>query len=246
MHSSAADTGGHPDTLWFELELPMTGARLLLIPLVESLLEGVLVRSTPGIASAVVVPPGKGMKLPTVQTAGVNFSALAGLEKVVDVHKVTSNDIHAVLQFYGVEAARATIVNEIRSVFGVYGIAVDPRHLGLIADYMTHEGGYKPLNRAGIETHTSPLLKMSFETTMHFLSEATLHGEADTIASPSASIILGKPPKCGTGSFELQAHLNHAGGGAGGEGRAQKKKASKGTASASAKKASTRAATAAK
>ena len=34
----------------------------------------------------------------------------------------------------------------------VYGIAVDNRHLGLIADYMTHEGGYKPLNRIGIES----------------------------------------------------------------------------------------------
>ena len=50
-----------------------------------------------------------------------------------------SNDVHAVLRAYGVEAARATITAEIRSVFGVYGIAVDERHLGLIADYMTHE-----------------------------------------------------------------------------------------------------------
>ena len=96
---------------------------------------------------------------------------------------------------------------EIRSVFGVYGISVDPRHLGLIADYMTHEGAYTPLNRAGIESCASPLLKMSFETTMHFLSHAMLHKEPDTLTSPSASIILGRVPKCGTGSFELYAHL---------------------------------------
>ena len=55
-----------------------------------------------------------------------------------------SNDVHAVLRAYGVEAARATITAEIRSVFGVYGIAVDERHLGLIADYMTHEVLYTP------------------------------------------------------------------------------------------------------
>ena len=73
---------------------------------------------------------------------------------------------------------------------------------------MTHEGGYKPLNRAGIESSASPLLKMSFETTMHFLNQATLTAEPDALTSPSASIILGKPPRCGTGSFELHAHLN--------------------------------------
>jgi len=36
----------------------------------------------------------------------------------------------------GIEAGRATIINEIKSVFGVYGISVDRRHLSLIADYM--------------------------------------------------------------------------------------------------------------
>ena len=63
-------------------------------------------------------------------------------------------------------------------VFGVYGISVGPRGLGLIADYMTHEGAYTPLNRAGIESGFAPILKMSFgETTMHFLSHAMLHND---------------------------------------------------------------------
>ena len=117
-------------------------------------------------------------------------------------------------------------MNEIKSVFGVYGISVDPRHLGLIADYMTHEGGYKPLNRAGIESCASPLLKMSFETTMNFLNQATLHGQQDNLRTPSASIILGKPPTCGTGAFELHAHLNGGGGG-----EAKKRRSVKGGAS---------------
>lgn len=207
MVPAGSGTRPHASTLWFDIELPNESVRILLLPLVEGLLEDVLVRSTPRIASAVVVPPGKGKSLPTVQTAGVNFGALAMQDALVDVRNVTSNDIHSVLTFYGVEAARATIVNEIRSVFGVYGIGVDPRHLGLIADYMTHEGAYKPLNRAGIESQSSPLLKMSFETTMHFLNQATLNGERDHLTSPSASIILGKPPKCGTGSFDLFSHL---------------------------------------
>ena len=52
-------------------------------------------------------------------------------------------------RFYGVEAANRTIVNEIVGVFSAYGITVNPRHLSLIADYMTFDGTYKPFNRIG-------------------------------------------------------------------------------------------------
>ena len=41
------------------------------------------------------------------------------------------------LAAYGVEACRACIVREVSGVFGAYGIGVDPRHLSLIADFMT-------------------------------------------------------------------------------------------------------------
>ena len=84
---------------------------------------------------------------------------------------------------------------------------VDPRHLSLIADYMTHEGGYTPLNRAGMESATSPLLKMTFETTTAFLTSACISGDLDRLRSPSASIVLGRPPRCGTGAFSLCAPL---------------------------------------
>jgi DNA-directed RNA polymerase I subunit RPA1 len=42
----------------------------------------------------------------------------------------------AILNTYGVEAARAAIIKEISVVFAVYGIDVNPRHLTLVADYM--------------------------------------------------------------------------------------------------------------
>jgi DNA-directed RNA polymerase I subunit RPA1 len=109
-------------------------------------------------------------------------------------------------------------------VFGVYGIAVDYRHLTILADYMvscqrltsslfrnthskclqTHEGGYKPFNRTGIASKSSPLLKASFETTGAFLSDATLHGDFDDLRSPSGSIVMGTPVKTGTGSFDIR------------------------------------------
>jgi DNA-directed RNA polymerase I subunit RPA1 len=110
-------------------------------------------------------------------------------------------------------------------VFGVYGIAVDYRHLTIVADYMvstsflrhlatahlhfpqTQEGAYKPFNRTGIATKSSPLLKASFETTAAFLSDATLHGDFDDLRSPSANIVIGAPSKSGTGVFDLRSEI---------------------------------------
>lgn len=59
----------------------------------------------------------------------------------------------------------------------VTGIAVDPRHLSLVADYMCFEGVYKPLNRFGIQSNSSPLQQMTFETSFQFLKQATMMGQ---------------------------------------------------------------------
>ena len=74
-----------------------------------------------------------------VQTEGVNFAGVCDHQDMVDVNAVHTNDIGVVLDVLGVEAARAVLVKECSAVFGVYGIAVDPRHLSLIADHMTHQ-----------------------------------------------------------------------------------------------------------
>jgi hypothetical protein len=57
-------------------------------------------------------------------------------EPLIEENDIYSNDIYAVLVTFGVEMARAAIVREISSVFGVYNIDVNIRHLELIADYM--------------------------------------------------------------------------------------------------------------
>lgn len=94
-------------------------------------------------------------------------------------------------------------LQEIQSVFKVYGIDVDPRHLSLIADYMCFSGVYRPLNRLGIESNTSPFQKMSYETTIHFLKNATLAGETDRLESPSSCLVCGRVVSLGTGSCEI-------------------------------------------
>jgi len=42
-----------------------------------------------------------------------------------------------------------SIADQIRGVFAVYGIAVDPRHLSLIADFMTYDKTHKVNHHVG-------------------------------------------------------------------------------------------------
>mmetsp|Transcript_9916 Transcript_9916/g.19556 ORF Transcript_9916/g.19556 Transcript_9916/m.19556 type:complete len:258 (+) Transcript_9916:102-875(+) len=174
---------------------------LLMIGLVEKAASKTLVRSKKNIDEAFVneEEDGRGRCL---QTAGINFTEMWKLDNV-DHKRLMSNDIWAVRCSYGVEAARNTIVNQIRSVFGVYGIEVDPRHLSLIADYMTFGGDYTPMNRTGMRETSSPFLQMSFETTAQFMTQAALTGGYDKMNSPSANIVVGRPIRHGTGAFAL-------------------------------------------
>jgi len=107
------------------------------------------------------------------------------------------------LKKYGVEAAWNSIVREIRNVFAPYGITVDYWHLSLIADYMTFNGEYKPFNRIGMEDSSSPFLKMSYETTAQYLTQACLFQERDDNSTPSSALVLGQVPWVGTGYFDL-------------------------------------------
>jgi len=123
------------------------------------------------------------------------------------VNNIKSNSVWDIMQTFGVEAGRATLVSEVRSVFGVYGIGVDARHLSLIGDFMTQQGEYRPCNRSGIEKSTSPFLKMSYETATSFLTDSTIRGETDTLNSPSSRIVVGRTVDLGTGSFGLKYDL---------------------------------------
>jgi DNA-directed RNA polymerase III subunit RPC1 len=53
-----------------------------------------------------------------------------------------SNHVMEMQAVLGIEAARSTIMKEIGDVLSNYGIAVDHRHMMLLADVMT----YKVLN----------------------------------------------------------------------------------------------------
>lgn len=134
---------------------------------------------------------------------GFSFQQLYLFENILDLKKLYTNDIHAMAETYGIEAAACVLIKEIQGVFAVYGITVDPRHLSLIADYMTFDGFYKPFNRRGLESNPSTLQRMSFESSLQVLREATVQGTHDSLQSPSARLVLGRVVAGGTGCFDV-------------------------------------------
>jgi DNA-directed RNA polymerase I subunit RPA1 len=188
-----------------EFEFPPSMPKLLLVELAEKAAEQVLVNSIQHINRCIVMSKDNedDEYNNTLQTEGVNFPTVWMYQHLIDVNKIYSNDIWKILETYGVEAARTAIITEITRVFDVYSISVDPRHLALIADYMTQDGAYRPMNRTGMENMESPFQQMSFETTTHFLNNAVLYGNSDSMKTPSACISTGKVMHGGTGSFHI-------------------------------------------
>ena len=191
----------------FELHFPSNTKKILMVSHIEKVASSCVITEVPGISKCFVTENKETGEL-VMTSDGVNITGLYALDDEFDLARLESNDIATILKYYGVEAARKTIIREVSSVFAVYGIDVDPRHLTVIADYMTFEGGYRPFNRMGIESNVSPFAKMTFETTFHFLTDATMRGDSDSLTNPSARIVVGRVVEGGTGSFEIVQPLS--------------------------------------
>ncbi|KAJ9578156.1 hypothetical protein L9F63_024984, partial [Diploptera punctata] len=127
-----------------------------------------VIRGVPHIKRAVVTEQF------SLRTEGINLQEMFKFMKLVDLNRIYCNNVHEMAKTYGIEAARSILIKEIKDVFKVYGIEVDPRHLMLVADYMTMNGTYKPFSRKGIEDNVSPLQQMSFEAPFSFLKKAVI------------------------------------------------------------------------
>ncbi|KNC49384.1 DNA-directed RNA polymerase [Thecamonas trahens ATCC 50062] len=169
----------------FTVSIPINVPRLLMTDIVQLVLGKTLVQSTDNISRCFVVPHPDDSKRFAVQSQGVNFEAAWMAQKLIDVDHISCNDIYAILKTLGVEAARTTLMNEIGAVFDVYHISVSPRHLSLVADYMTNEGGYRGMNRMTMAKDVAPLSKMTFETTMNVIKDAAERADFDPLKSPS-------------------------------------------------------------
>ncbi|RCI08269.1 hypothetical protein L249_8353 [Ophiocordyceps polyrhachis-furcata BCC 54312] len=202
-HFESDERGGQWCNMTFEFEFATP--KVLMLNVVHEAVRKTVVRHIPRVNSCSLDVGNKSDRV--AHTEGVNLQAMWICGDTIDLKRLRTNDIGAMLDVYGVEACRGNIVLELTGVFESHGIKVDNRHLNLIADYMTRNGSFTPFNRVGLQGNVSPFTKMSFETTVSCLKDAILEGEWDNISTPSSCLVMGKLGRVGTGGFDVLTRL---------------------------------------
>jgi len=138
-----------------------------------------------------------------VKTSGTNLKAVLKMLEI-DPIRTTTNDVKEISKVLGIEAGRQAIVNELYKNLKDNGIAVDVRHIMLLADLMTYDGEIRGIVRTGItKLKESPFARAAFEETTKHLLDAAFKGEKDFLTGVVENIIVGQPIKVGTGRIEL-------------------------------------------
>jgi len=133
---------------------------------------------------------------------GANLLEL-GMIEGLDSTRSFSNDIHEVLDVFGIEAARVALFDEFGMVFE--DTPIDYHHMMMLVDSMTYPGFLLKVDRNGMSKNTENgvLAKSSFEETAKHLFNAAILGEIDNMKGVSANIMFGQKPPCGTGLVEV-------------------------------------------
>lgn len=152
-----------------------------------------------GVKGVTQVLPVKRGDEHVIVTAGTNLKDVLQLP-FVDVTRTYSNDLYEVEKFFGIEAARQLIIDEVLKVLNNQGLNIDTRHIMLVADTMTMSGELQGINRTGIvREKASVLARASFETPFKHLINASLVGETDYLNSVVENVMVNQPIPVGTG-----------------------------------------------
>ncbi len=138
-----------------------------------------------------------------IYTEGSNLEGVLEIGGV-DAARTTTNSVFEIYKVFGVEAARAALIQEANRTLAEQGLAVDIRHLMLVSDVMTNEGDIRAIGRHGISgKKTSVLARAAFEITAAHLLRAAITGEVDELKGVAENIIVGQPITLGTGAVNL-------------------------------------------
>jgi len=148
----------------------------------------------------------------SIQTEGTNLGDILTKIEGIDATRTTSNHIHEIEKFLGIEAAREIIIREAVSVLKDQSLDVNIRHLNCMADLMCVSGEIQQIGRHGISgTKTSVLARAAFEVTIKQLINASISGEEEKLQGIPENVIVGQlVPVIGTGSIDLTIDFNEA------------------------------------
>lgn len=184
----------------YNLEFIFKNEALLKIRRTLNKLRNTRIQGVRGIEKVIVSTEGKES---VIKTRGTNLKTIIKLDEI-DGSKTTTNDIKEISKVLGIEAGRMAIVKELSGVLRENGIAIDIRHVMLLADSMTWDGDIKGIVRTGITRgKSSPFARAAFEETVKHLLEASFKGEIEHLEGVVENIIVGQPIKVGTGRVNL-------------------------------------------
>ncbi|VAH15040.1 unnamed protein product [Triticum turgidum subsp. durum] len=173
----------------------------------KSMLPKLIVKGIPTVERAVVNPilrrDGTFDRY-NLLVEGTNLMKVLGTPGV-DAKRTKSNHILEVNKTLGIEAARRSIIDEIRYTFENNNMMIDLRHMMLLADLMSYKGEILGITAGGIaKMKSSVLMLSSFERASEHLFNASYAGREDQIEGVSECIIMGIPMQLGTGILKVR------------------------------------------
>jgi DNA-directed RNA polymerase II subunit RPB1 len=138
-----------------------------------------------------------------LETDGTNLGEVMTYPQV-DPTATVSNDVVEMFQVLGIEAARASLFNELRNVLSFDGAYVNYRHIACLADCMTFGGYLMAVSRHGINKgETGPMLRASFEETVEVFMNSAAFSHYDILNGVTENVMLGQLAKVGSGLVDL-------------------------------------------
>ncbi|MCH7902710.1 hypothetical protein IIC68_03070, partial [archaeon] len=130
----------------YNLEFQFKNEALLKIRRTLNKLRNTRIQGVRGIEKVIMSTEGKET---VIKTSGTNLKTVVKLDEI-DGARTTTNDIKEISKVLGIEAGRMAIVDELAGVLKENGIAIDIRHIMLLADLMAWDGDIKGIVRTGI------------------------------------------------------------------------------------------------
>ena len=136
----------------------------------------------------------------------------------IDNDQVYTSDVKTMASTLGIEAARTVLARELSTRLG----SIDNRHVMLLADYMTHTGQLRGIDRTALRQHSPSdvISNASFESAIGVVADAARKRQTDALTTVSSRLTMGLMPKLGTGMFDTlpqeahtrmsELHMTHA------------------------------------
>ena len=142
------------------------------------------------------------LKQYVLEAEGANLLDLSVIPNV-DPYRSFSNDIHEIMEVFGIETTRVALFQEFSGVFDREN--VNYHHMIMLIDTMTYPGYILSADRFGMSKNeeNGVLAKSSFEETSKILFNAAISADFDNMRGVSANIMFGQKPLAGTGFVDI-------------------------------------------